>query len=86
MGEQAVTAAGKGETDGLPARQRNWVMACVMLGIVLAGLDSAIANIALPTIARDLHTSESGPSSRAGLQWWRWAWRSPPRSGPPSPR
>ncbi len=54
-----MTAAGKGETDGLPARQRNWVMACVMLGIVLAGLDSAIANIALPTIARDLHTSES---------------------------
>ena len=58
MNEQ-VAASGQGETDGLPARQRNWVMACVMLGIVLAGLDSAIANIALPTIARDLHASES---------------------------
>ena len=42
------------ETDGLPAAQRRWAMACALLGVVLAGLDSAIANIALPTIARDL--------------------------------
>ena len=43
--------------EGLPARQRLWVMVCVLLGTVLAGLDSAIANIALPTIARDLSAS-----------------------------
>ena len=46
-------------TDGLPAGQRRWVMACALLGVVLAGLDSAIANIALPTIARDLAASDA---------------------------
>ena len=45
--------------DGLPADRRRWVMACALLGVVLAGLDSAIANIALPTIARDLHSSDA---------------------------
>lgn len=34
-------------------------MACAVLGITLAGLDSAIANIALPTIARALQTSDA---------------------------
>jgi DHA2 family multidrug resistance protein-like MFS transporter len=47
------------DDDGLPAGQRRWVMACIVLGVVLAGLDSAIANIALPTIARDLAASEA---------------------------
>ncbi len=46
--------------DGLPPAQRRWVMLCGVLGVVLAGLDSAIANIALPTIARDLHSSDAG--------------------------
>ncbi len=59
MGEQALTGAATTETDGLPARQRAWVIGCVLLGIVLAGLDSAIANIALPTIARDLATTDA---------------------------
>ncbi len=45
--------------DGLPLAQRRWVMGCAILGVVLAGLDSAIANIALPTIARDLHASDA---------------------------
>lgn len=45
--------------DGLPAPQRRSVMACALLGVVLAGLDSAIANIALPTIARELATTEA---------------------------
>lgn len=39
--------------------QRRLVMLCAVLGIVLAGLDGAIANIALPTIAHDLHCSET---------------------------
>jgi DHA2 family multidrug resistance protein-like MFS transporter len=47
------------ETDGLPAAQRRWVMGCVLLGIVLAGLDSAIANIALPTISRELAATDA---------------------------
>jgi MFS transporter, DHA2 family, multidrug resistance protein len=47
------------ETDGLPATRRRWAMTCAMLGVVLAGLDSAIANIALPTIARDLAATDA---------------------------
>ena len=47
------------ESDGLPTAQRRWVMGCAILGIVLAGLDSAIANIALPTIARELASSDA---------------------------
>lgn len=34
-------------------------MACAVLGVVLAGLDSAIANIALPTIAHDLQSTDA---------------------------
>lgn len=45
--------------DGLPAAQRRWVMGCAVLGVVLAGLDSAIANIALPTIARELAATDA---------------------------
>ncbi len=47
------------EPDGLPAARRRWVMACALGGVVLAGIDSAIANIALPTIAADLHSSDA---------------------------
>lgn len=39
--------------------QRRLVMLCAVLGIVLGGLDGAIANIALPTIARDLSCTET---------------------------
>ncbi|WP_026019840.1 MFS transporter [Komagataeibacter europaeus] len=37
--------------------QRRLVMLCAVLGIVLGGLDGAIANIALPTISHDLNCS-----------------------------
>ncbi len=47
------------DDDGLPAPQRQWAMACAVLGIVLAGLDGAIANIALPTIARELAVTDA---------------------------
>ncbi len=47
------------ETDGLPDTRRRWAMACALLGVILAGLDSAIANIALPTIARDLAATDA---------------------------
>ncbi len=41
----------------MPLPQRYWAIVVVALGITLAVLDSAIANVALPTIARDLHAS-----------------------------
>jgi DHA2 family multidrug resistance protein-like MFS transporter len=34
-------------------------MVCILIGVVLSGLDSAIANIALPTIARELIASDA---------------------------
>ena len=47
------------ETDGLPTAQRRWVMACVLGGFTLTNLDGAIANIALPTLAREFSASAS---------------------------
>src|SRR6201995_3935619 len=43
--------------DGLPLPQRYWAILTIALGITLSVIDGAIANIALPTIARDLHAS-----------------------------
>lgn len=43
--------------DGLPVPLRYWAVFTIGLGICMAVLDGAIANIALPTIAQDLHTS-----------------------------
>nr|WP_080427961.1 MFS transporter [Burkholderia ubonensis] len=44
---------------GLPLPQRYWAIVCVALGITLAVLDGAIANVALPTIAHDLRASDA---------------------------
>jgi MFS transporter, DHA2 family, multidrug resistance protein len=41
--------------DGLPAGLRRWAAAAIFTSIAMASLDTAIANIALPTIAADLH-------------------------------
>jgi DHA2 family multidrug resistance protein-like MFS transporter len=43
--------------QGLPVPQRYWAIVVIALGITLAVLDGAIANVALPTIARDLRAS-----------------------------
>jgi len=43
--------------DGLPQPQRNWAIVTIALGIIMAVVDSAIANVALPTIAGDLDAS-----------------------------
>jgi DHA2 family multidrug resistance protein-like MFS transporter len=43
--------------DGLAQPQRFWAVAAVALGLIMAVLDGAIANVALPTIAGDLHVS-----------------------------
>ena len=45
--------------DGLPARARRRAMATIAISVGLAVLDSAIANIALPTIARDMAATPS---------------------------
>lgn len=44
-------------SDGVPIPQRYWAILTIGLGLTLAVLDGAIANVALPTIAVDLHTS-----------------------------
>ncbi len=43
--------------DGLPLPQRYWAILTIALAIVMAVVDGAIANVALPTIARDLDAS-----------------------------
>ena len=43
--------------DGVPIPQRYWAILTIALGLTLAVLDGAIANVALPTIAHDLDAS-----------------------------
>src|ERR1700746_3125683 len=43
--------------DGLPLPQRHWAILTIALGLIMAVVDSAIANVALPTIAGDLNAS-----------------------------
>ena len=43
--------------DGLPPERRRWAVAAVFAAVAMASLDTAIANIALPAIANDLHVS-----------------------------
>ncbi len=45
--------------DGVPLPQRYWAVTTILLGLALAVLDGAIANVALPTIAADVHASPS---------------------------
>jgi len=55
--EQEAAAGGGAKPappDGLPAPRRYWAAATVMTGISLSVLDTTIANVALPTIAKDL--------------------------------
>jgi MFS transporter, DHA2 family, multidrug resistance protein len=48
-----------GETDGLPPRERWPAVLTVSIAITISVLSTAIANIALPTIARELHATPS---------------------------
>jgi len=43
--------------DGLPTERRRWAVAAIFTALAMASLDTAIANIALPAIAVDLHVS-----------------------------
>ncbi len=42
--------------DGVAMPQRIWAIVTIALGIIMAVMDGAIANVALPTIAGDPHT------------------------------
>lgn len=44
-------------TDGLPAERRPWAVAAIFTALAMASLDTAIANIALPAMAADLHVT-----------------------------
>jgi DHA2 family multidrug resistance protein-like MFS transporter len=43
--------------DGLPVPRRYWSVVAIWLAMAMSVLDGAIANVALPTIARELHAS-----------------------------
>jgi DHA2 family multidrug resistance protein-like MFS transporter len=45
------------EPDGLPVPRRHWSVLTIAIGLIMAVMDGAIANVALPTIAEDLHAS-----------------------------
>ena len=53
----AVKPATTPVMDGLPPERRRWAVAAIFTALAMASLDTAIANIALPAIAADLHVS-----------------------------
>src|ERR1700733_1718549 len=57
MSTETISADGLTVTDGLPADRRGWAAAAIFTALAMASLDTAIANIALPVIAVDLHVS-----------------------------
>ncbi|WLI76035.1 MFS transporter [Kosakonia sp. H02] len=50
----------KSSLDGLPVPLRYGAILTIVIGIAMAVLDGAIANVALPTIARELNASPAG--------------------------
>lgn len=75
--------------DGLPLPQRYGAILTIVIGITMAVLDGAIANVALPTIASDLNASPAASIwivnayqiaiviSLLSLFPWRHDWLSP---------
>ena len=47
------------QADGLPVPRRYWAIATIILAITMTVLDSTIVNVALPSLARDFHTSNA---------------------------
>ena len=47
------------EPDGVPQPMRRWAVVTVALGLMMAVLDGSIANLALPTLAREFDVSAS---------------------------
>ena len=57
MPEQTSSVAKPSPPDGLPPERRRWAILAIFTALAVASLDTAIANIALPAIAADLHVS-----------------------------
>ena len=55
MSTETISANQPAAIDGLPAERRNWAAAAIFTALAMASLDTAIANVALPAIAADLH-------------------------------
>jgi DHA2 family multidrug resistance protein-like MFS transporter len=55
MSTETILANKPAAMDGLPADRRGWAAAAIFTALAMASLDTAIANIALPAIAADLH-------------------------------
>src|SRR5580658_3145980 len=47
------------QADGLPVPRRYWAIAAIILALTVSVLDSTIANVALPSLARDFRTSDA---------------------------
>src|ERR1700710_3032921 len=57
MSTETISANEPVAIDGLLADRRRWAAAAIFTALAMASLDTAIANIALPAIAADLHVS-----------------------------
>lgn len=57
MSTETISANTPIAIDGLPAERRRWAATAIFIALAMASLDTAIANIALPAIAADLHAS-----------------------------
>ena len=56
---QETSTATINEIDGLPLPKRYWAILAIALALSMSVIDGTIANVALPTIARDLGTAPS---------------------------
>src|ERR1700726_3913399 len=59
MSTEIISVNGPVAIDGLPEQRPRWAAAAIFTALAMASLDTAIANIALPAIATDLHASPS---------------------------
>jgi DHA2 family multidrug resistance protein-like MFS transporter len=59
MSSPSPALAAPAHADGLPVPRRYWAIAAIILAITMTVLDSTIVNVALPTLARDFHTSNA---------------------------
>src|SRR4030088_1715179 len=57
MSTETVSASGQAVIDALAPERRRWAAAAIFAALAMASLDTAIANIALPAIAADLHVN-----------------------------
>src|SRR6266571_5107428 len=57
MSTEIISANALAVADGLPAERQGWAAGAIFTALAMASLDTAIANIALPAIAADLHVN-----------------------------